>query len=140
MGFAFWSVRTPLRRGTTSPLALRYHGHQFQHYNPDLGDGRGFLFAQLYDLSDGRLLDLGTKGSGTTPYSRSGDGRLTLKGAVREALATAFLRALGVNTSKTLSIVETGEQLFRGDEPSPTRSAVLVDSAIPMCASEPFNV
>jgi len=109
-----------------SPLALRYHGHQFQHYNPDLGDGRGFLFAQLYDLTDGRLLDLGTKGSGTTPYSRSGDGRLTLKGAVREAMATAFLRALGVNTSKTLSIVETGEQLFRGDEPSPTRSAVLV--------------
>ena len=126
MGFAFWSVRTLSEEAQPSPLALRYHGHQFQHYNPDLGDGRGFLFAQLYDLSDGRLLDLGTKGSGTTPYSRSGDGRLTLKGAVREALATAFLRALGVNTSKTLSIVETGEQLFRGDEPSPTRSAVLV--------------
>lgn len=110
----------------SSPLALRYHGHQFQHYNPDLGDGRGFLFAQLHNLTDGRLLDLGTKGSGTTPYSRSGDGRLTLKGAVREALATSFLTALGVNTSQTFSIIETGEQLFRGDEPSPTRSAVLV--------------
>ena len=31
------------------PLALRYHGHQFRAYNPDLGDGRGFLFAQLDD-------------------------------------------------------------------------------------------
>ncbi|MDD3800158.1 MAG: YdiU family protein, partial [Novosphingobium sp.] len=107
------------------PLALRYHGHQFRAYNPDIGDGRGFLFAQMRDRS-GRLLDLGTKGSGRTPYSRDGDGRLTLKGAVREILATEMLEALGVNTSKTFSVVETGESLWRGDEPSPTRSAVLV--------------
>ena len=74
----------------------------------------------------GRLLDLGTKGSGQTPYSRSGDGRLTLKGGVREILATEMLEALGVDTSKTFSIVETGEELWRNDEPSPTRSAVMV--------------
>jgi len=107
------------------PLALRYHGHQFRSYNPDLGDGRGFTFAQLRDR-DGRLMDLGTKGSGQTPYSRFGDGRLTLKGGVREVLATEMLEALGVPTSRTLSLVETGEALQRGDEPSPTRSAVLV--------------
>jgi uncharacterized protein YdiU (UPF0061 family) len=71
-------------------------------------------------------MDLGTKGSGTTPWSRSGDGRLTLKGAVREILATEMLEALGVNTSRTFSVIETGEALWRGDEPSPTRSAVLV--------------
>jgi uncharacterized protein YdiU (UPF0061 family) len=106
------------------PLALRYHGHQFRVYNPELGDGRGFTFAQMR-ASDGRLLELGTKGSGTTPWSRTADGRLTLKGAVRELLATEMLEALGVNTSKTFSIVETGEELVRGDEPSPTRSAVL---------------
>lgn len=109
----------------SQPLALRYHGHQFQHYNPDLGDGRGFLFAQLQDLNSKQWYDLGTKGSGTTPYSRSGDGRLTLKGAVREALATEMLESLGVKTSKTLSFFETGENLQRNDEPSPTRSAVL---------------
>ena len=108
------------------PLALRYHGHQFRSYNPELGDGRGFLFAQLVDPVDGRLLDLGTKGSGTTPWSRTADGRLTLKGGVREVLATAMLEALGVYTSKSFSLVETGEALVRGDEPSPTRSAVLV--------------
>ncbi|MFW2830838.1 protein adenylyltransferase SelO family protein [Sphingomonas sp. ID0503] len=107
------------------PLALRYHGHQFRNYNPDIGDGRGFLFAQLRD-ADGRLLDLGTKGSGQTPYSRFGDGRLTLKGGVREVLATEMLEALGVNTSRTFSLIETGETLERNDEPSPTRSAVLV--------------
>jgi uncharacterized protein YdiU (UPF0061 family) len=119
----FWAFR-PFPGNLPGPLALRYHGHQFLHYNPDLGDGRGFLFAQF--LCDGKLFDLGTKGSGQTPYSRDGDGRLTLKGAFREALATELLQSLGVNTSKTLSFVETGEHLSRNDEPSPTRAAVLV--------------
>ena len=114
----------PLPDNLPQPLALRYHGHQFRSYNPEIGDGRGFLFAQLRD-EHGRLLDLGTKGSGQTPYSRFGDGRLTLKGGVREVLATQMLEALGVNTSKTFALFETGEQLVRGDEPSPTRSAVL---------------
>ena len=108
------------------PLAFRYHGHQFRSYNDELGDGRGFLYAQMIDPVDGRLLDLGTKGSGQTPYSRFGDGRLTLKGGVREVLATAMLEALGVDTSKTFSLIETGEPLDRNDEPSPTRSSVLV--------------
>jgi uncharacterized protein YdiU (UPF0061 family) len=114
----------PLPDNQPEPLALRYHGHQFRVYNPDIGDGRGFLFAQLRD-DEGRLLDLGTKGSGQTPYSRHADGRLTLKGGVREVLATEMLAALGVNTSKSFALFETGEQLERGDEPSPTRSAVL---------------
>ncbi|TCM37380.1 protein adenylyltransferase SelO family protein [Novosphingobium sp. ST904] len=119
----------PLPGNLPQPLALRYHGHQFRVYNPDIGDGRGFLFAQLLDGAGngtGRVLDLGTKGSGQTPYSREGDGRLTLKGAVREILATEMLEALGVHTSKTFSVIETGEELWRGDEPSPTRSAVMV--------------
>jgi uncharacterized protein YdiU (UPF0061 family) len=115
----------PLQDNQPHPLALRYHGHQFQSYNPDIGDGRGFLYAQLREQDSGRLLDLGTKGSGRTPYSRSGDGRLTLKGGVREVLATQMLEALGVPTSKSFALIETGEALMRNDEPSPTRSAVL---------------
>ena len=81
--------------------------------------------SRSFATTGGRLLDLGTKGSGQTPYSRFGDGRLTLKGGVREVLATEMLEALGVNTSKTFALFETGEALERGDEPSPTRSAVL---------------
>jgi len=116
----------PLPGSLSAPLALRYHGHQFQHYNPDLGDGRGFLFAQLHERDTNRLLDLGTKGSGTTPYSRGGDGRLTLQGGVREVLAAEHLQARGVPTCRILSVIETGEALYRYDEPSPTRSCVMV--------------
>ena len=123
---AHFGAFEPLPGSLPQPLALRYHGHQFRHYNPDLGDGRGFLFAQLHDLRDGRLLDLGTKGTGQTPWSRGADGRLTLKGGVREVLATTMLEALGVYTSKSFSLVETGEDLVRHDEPSPTRGSVLV--------------
>ena len=115
----------PLDANLPRPLAMRYLGHQFRVYNRDIGDGRGFLFAQLRD-ERGRLLDLATKGSGQTPYSRRGDGRLTLKGGVREVLAAAMLEAQGVSTSKAFSLFETGEALERGDEPSPTRSSVLV--------------
>jgi uncharacterized protein YdiU (UPF0061 family) len=115
----------PLPDNISPPLAMRYHGHQFRTYNPELGDGRGFLFAQLREAGTDRLLDLGTKGSGQTPWSRQGDGRLTLKGGVREVLATAMLEAVGVPTSRSFSLVETGEALWRGDEPSPTRSCVL---------------
>jgi uncharacterized protein YdiU (UPF0061 family) len=115
----------PLPGSLPQPLALRYHGHQFRSYNSDLGDGRGFLFGQCLDPVDGRLLDFGTKGSGKTPHSRGGDGRLTLKGGVREVLATEMLEALGVYTSKSFALVETGEQLYRGDEPSPARSSTL---------------
>ena len=116
----------PLQGSLPEPLALRYHGHQFGTYNPELGDGRGFLFAQYKDQQTGHLLDLGTKGSGRTPYARTADGRLTLKGGVREVLATELLTALNVPTSQSFSLIETGEALERHDEPSPTRSSVLV--------------
>jgi uncharacterized protein YdiU (UPF0061 family) len=112
-------------RGREPLLAMRYHGYQFGVYNPQLGDGRGFLYGQVRDRQ-GNLLDLATKGSGQTPYSRGGDGRLTLKGGVREVLASEMLARLGVRTSRCLSLIETGEALWRGDEPSPTRSSVMV--------------
>lgn len=129
MSEADWLVHfsdfRPLPQGMPRPRAMRYHGHQFQVYNPDLGDGRGFLYAQAFEKGSGRLLDLATKGSGKTPYSRGGDGCLTLKGGVREVLAAEMLEALGVPTSRAFCLVETGDALVRNDEPSPTRAAVL---------------
>ncbi|MGB3495672.1 MAG: YdiU family protein [Elainellaceae cyanobacterium] len=118
VAFGHFRDRQPL-------LAMRYHGFQFGEYNPYLGDGRGFLYGQVRG-TDGELYDFGTKGSGTTPYSRSGDGRLTLKGGVREVIAAEALHRYGVKTSRCLSLVETGDSLWRGDEPSPTRASVMV--------------
>ncbi|WP_414527152.1 protein adenylyltransferase SelO [Nodularia chucula] len=112
-------------QGRKPLLALRYHGYQFGTYNPDLGDGRGFLYGQVR-AKDGNLYDFGTKGSGKTPYSRGGDGMLTLKGGMREVLAAEALHRLGVRTSRCLTMIETGLSLWRGDEPSPTRSSVMV--------------
>ena len=51
----------PLPDNLEQSLALRYHGHQFRVYNPEIGDGRGFTFAQLRDDQD-RLLDLEPRG------------------------------------------------------------------------------
>lgn len=122
---AHFAQFAPLPGNQPNPLAMRYHGHQFRHYNPQIGDGRGFLFAQVRDAS-GALMDLGTKGSGQTPHSRTGDGRMTLQSGMREVIAGAYLHALGVKTCRILSLCETGEKLARYDEPAPARGAVMV--------------
>ena len=109
-------------QGQQSCLALRYHGHQFGQYNPYLGDGRGFLYGQVRGI-DGQLYDFGTKGSGQTPHSQSRDGRLTLKGGLREVLAAEALHYLGVKTSRCLSLIET-EVFTRNGET--VRGAVIV--------------
>ena len=121
----YFGTFEPLPGRLHGPLAQRYIGYQFQVFNPHLGDGRGFLLAQI-PATDGRLLDLGTKGSGTTPWSRGGDGFLTLKGGIREIIAAEFLHAMGVKTSRAFTLVEQEAKLWRGDEPSPTRSSILV--------------
>ncbi len=109
-------------QGRQSRLALRYHGHQFGQYNPYLGDGRGFLYGQVRGI-DGQLYDFGTKGSGQTPHSQSRDGRLTLKGGVREVLAGEALHYSGIKTSRCLSLIET-ESFTRDGET--VRGAVMV--------------
>ncbi len=86
------------------PLAMKYTGHQFGYYNPDLGDGRGLLLAET-ELANGRLLDFHLKGAGLTPFSRMGDGRAVLRSSIREFLASEALAALGVPTTRALCVV-----------------------------------
>ncbi len=61
-----------------SPVAMKYAGHQFGVYNPDLGDGRGLLLAEMA-TKQGEVFDIHLKGAGLTPYSRMGDGRAVLR-------------------------------------------------------------
>ena len=69
------------------PLAMKYTGHQFGYYNPDLGDGRGLLLGER-QLDNGQLWDLHLKGAGPTPFSRQGDGRAVLRSSIREFLCS----------------------------------------------------
>lgn len=93
------------------PLAQKYTGHQFGHYNPDLGDGRGLLLGELQTSTN--RWDLHIKGAGQTPYSRSGDGRAVLRSSIREFLASEALFHLGIPTSRALGVFKTSEAIQR---------------------------
>jgi uncharacterized protein YdiU (UPF0061 family) len=97
---------------TWNPVAMKYTGHQFGYYNPDLGDGRGVLLAQV-KTDKGTLLDLHLKGAGVTPYSRQGDGRAVLRSSIREFLCSEALFALGVPTTRALCVVDSDTPVYR---------------------------
>ena len=94
------------------PIATVYAGHQFGSWNPRLGDGRAILLGEVIG-SDGERYDIQLKGSGITPFSRSGDGRAPLGPVLREYLVSEAMAALGIPTSRTLAAVTTGEPVYR---------------------------
>ncbi|TXR54627.1 protein adenylyltransferase SelO [Reinekea thalattae] len=97
---------------SAEPIALAYAGHQFGYFNPQLGDGRAHLLGELEHRS-GQRLDIQLKGSGPTLFSRRGDGRCALKPALREFIMSEAMHALAVPTTRCLSVVATGEPVFR---------------------------
>ncbi|MGN5240190.1 protein adenylyltransferase SelO [Rhodococcus sp. SJ-3] len=100
-----------------TPVAMAYAGHQFGGYAPLLGDGRALLLGELVDR-DGRRTDLHLKGSGPTPFSRGGDGFAVVGPMLREYLVSEAMFALGVPTTRALSVVATGRPVHRnGAEP-----------------------
>jgi uncharacterized protein YdiU (UPF0061 family) len=95
-----------------SPLAQVYSGHQFGSWAGQLGDGRGILLGEQ-QLPDGRRMDWHLKGAGLTPYSRMGDGRAVLRSTIREGLASEAMHALGIPTTRALSIVTSDTPVYR---------------------------
>ncbi len=98
-----------------SPLAQLYSGHQFGNYNPQLGDGRAVLLGEVIG-TDGIRHDIQLKGSGPTPYSRSGDGRAWLGPVLREYVVSEAMHDLGIPTTRALAAVQTGEVVYREAE------------------------
>ncbi|WP_425043901.1 protein adenylyltransferase SelO [Primorskyibacter sp. S87] len=94
------------------PIAQLYSGHQFGHYNPQLGDGRAVLLGETVG-TDGKRRDIQLKGSGPTPFSRQGDGRAWLGPVLREYVVSEAMHALGIPTTRALAAVETGEDVLR---------------------------
>ncbi|XP_069015817.1 protein adenylyltransferase SelO-like isoform X2 [Embiotoca jacksoni] len=94
------------------PLAHRYGGHQFGYWAGQLGDGRAHFLGQ-YSNRKGEIWELQLKGSGKTPYSRSGDGRAVIRSSVREFLCSEAMHSLGVPTSRAASLIVSEEPVFR---------------------------
>ncbi|MFJ7624004.1 protein adenylyltransferase SelO family protein, partial [Rhodococcus erythropolis] len=100
-----------------TPVAMAYSGHQFGGYAPMLGDGRALLLGELV-TNDGQRVDLHLKGSGPTPFSRGGDGYAVVGPMLREYLVSEAMYALGIPTTRALSVVATGRHVRRnGAEP-----------------------
>ncbi|MBD9427352.1 YdiU family protein [Pseudomonas sp. PDM15] len=94
------------------PRAMVYSGHQFGVYNPRLGDGRGLLLGEVVNDA-GEHWDLHLKGAGQTPYSRMGDGRAVLRSSIREFLASEYMHALGIPTSRALCVTGSSTPVWR---------------------------
>ena len=93
------------------PLAQAYAGHQFGQFTK-LGDGRAILLGEQI-TPQGERFDIQLKGSGRTPYSRSGDGRAALGPMLREYIISEAMHALGISTTRSLAVVTTGEPVYR---------------------------
>ncbi|MEI7843197.1 MAG: YdiU family protein [Gallionellaceae bacterium] len=96
----------------SEPLAMLYAGHQFGHFVPQLGDGRAIMLGEVQNKSNERW-EIQLKGAGTTPYSRSGDGRAVLRSSIREYLCSEAMHGLGIPTTRALCIVGSDEEVYR---------------------------
>ncbi len=101
---------SPAQHG--KPLAMAYAGHQFGGFNPSLGDGRAMLLGDIL-LGDGTRRELHLKGTGRTTYSRGADGRATLSAMLREYIISEAMHGLGLPTTRSLAVVESGERVWR---------------------------
>ena len=93
-------------------FASNYGGHQFGHWAGQLGDGRAITLGETINAA-GERWELQLKGAGPTPYSRSADGRAVLRSSIREFLCSEAMHHLGIPTTRTLSLVGTGEMVVR---------------------------
>ncbi|KAJ1458459.1 hypothetical protein M885DRAFT_436402 [Pelagophyceae sp. CCMP2097] len=76
------------------------------------GDGRAISVGEVV-VPGGARWELQLKGAGTTPFCRGADGRAVLRSSVREFLASEAMFALGVPTTRALSLVSSGETARR---------------------------
>jgi uncharacterized protein YdiU (UPF0061 family) len=91
----------------SNPISTAYSGHQFGSWAGQLGDGRAIL------LGDINKSELQLKGAGRTHYSRMGDGRAVLRSSIREFLCSEAMHALGIPTSRALSVVGSKQGVRR---------------------------
>ena len=101
-------VPQPMRKfGWACGYALSIYGNEYSQQCPfqtgnGYGDGRAV--SVLEAVINGQRWEMQLKGGGRTPYCRGADGRAVLRSSVREFLAQEHMHALGVPTSRSLSL------------------------------------
>jgi uncharacterized protein YdiU (UPF0061 family) len=95
----------------TQPYAMCYAGHQFGNWAGQLGDGRAINLTEIENNNQFYTLQL--KGAGKTPYSRTADGLAVLRSSIREYLCAEAMHYLGVPTTRSLSLILSGDQVLR---------------------------
>jgi uncharacterized protein YdiU (UPF0061 family) len=95
----------------TRPYSMSYAGHQFGNWAGQLGDGRAIILTEIE--SNKKIYTLQLKGAGLTPYSRGADGLAVLRSSIREHLCSEAMFHLGVPTTRSLSLILTGDQVLR---------------------------
>ncbi|AOW09660.1 protein adenylyltransferase SelO [Flavobacterium gilvum] len=95
----------------TRPYALSYAGHQFGNWAGQLGDGRAINLTEV--VHNDTLFTLQLKGAGPTPYSRTADGFAVLRSSIREHLCAEAMHYLGVPTTRSLSLMLSGDPVLR---------------------------
>ncbi|WP_017446908.1 protein adenylyltransferase SelO family protein [Gayadomonas joobiniege] len=104
--------------GWATGYALSIYGTEYTQQCPfrtgnGYGDGRAISVLEMLSPS-GQRWEMQLKGAGRTPYCRGGDGRAVLRSSVREFLAQEHMHALGIATSRSLSLfVSKSEQVHR---------------------------
>ena len=115
--------------GFGRPAAHCYCGHQFGVFAGQLGDGATMYIGETVN-SKGERWEIQFKGAGLTPFSRSADGRKVLRSSIREFLCSEHLHALGVPTTRALSICTSDSTVVRDilydGHPRRERCAVII--------------
>ena len=102
--------------GWATGYALSIYGTEYIQQCP-FGTGNGYgdgrAISVFEGIFNGRRMEMQLKGGGPTPFCRGADGRAVLRSSVREFLAQEFMHALGVPTSRSLSLYVSRTEIVR---------------------------
>ncbi len=130
------AARKPMRPwGWATGYALSIYGTEYIQQCP-FGTGNGYgdgrAISVFEGLFKGKRWEMQLKGGGPTPYCRGADGRAVLRSSVREFLAQEFMHALGVPTSRSLTLYMSRSETVRRPWYSPNSRSfdpdILVDN------------
>ena len=102
--------------GWATGYALSIYGTEYTQQCP-FGTGNGYgdgrAISVFEGLFNGKRMEMQLKGGGPTPYCRGADGRAVLRSSVREFLAQELMHALGIPTSRSLTLYVSGTEIVR---------------------------